>query len=165
VVLSRNFRINPSAESTVDLCCWITLCYRLGPPAASLHYFLDATKTEQQSDQVDLLFRADFSRHRVLLGWTQAFREPGRSDEAEATMSFVQEHGSISLPPSGTATWERYNELTYSTVNTMSATSGLSEGCEYCGFHQNDHGSDHKAIRAHFLTGMAEHKENRGKQV
>ena len=44
-------------------------------------------------------------------------------------------------------------------------SSGLSEAYEYCGVHPTDHGSDHKAIRAHFVTDTTEYEEKRRKRM
>lgn len=62
-------------------------------------------------------------------------------------------------------TWEHYNGSTWSVIDIMLATSGLSDACEYCGIHQVDHGSDHKAIRAHFLVDTMEYHEKRRKRM
>lgn len=51
------------------------------------------------------------------MGWAQAFREPSRSDEAEAIIDFMQENALNSLLPSGTVICEHYNELACSTVD------------------------------------------------
>jgi hypothetical protein len=70
-----------------------------------------------------------------------------------------------SLLPSGTVTWEHYTGSTCSTVDILLASSGLDEACEYCGIHQKDHGSDHRAIRAHSTVDTTEHQEKRRKRM
>lgn len=118
-----------------------------------------------QDGQVDLLLCADFNRHHVLWGGPQALREPGRMDEAEVIIDFMQENALTSLLPSGTVTWEHYNGTTCSTVDIVLATSGLSEACECCGICRNDHGSDHKAIQARFAVDTSVHEEKRRKRM
>jgi hypothetical protein len=77
----------------------------------------------------------------------------------------MEENVLTSLLPSGTVTWEHHNGSTCSTIDLSLVTSGSSEACEYCGFHSIDHGSDHKAIRAHFVTYTSEYEEKRRKRM
>ena len=77
----------------------------------------------------------------------------------------MQENALTSLLPAGTVTWERYNGSTCSTIDLLLANGGLSEACEYCGVHPIDHGSDHRAIRAHFVTDTTECEEKRRKRM
>ncbi|KAL1581903.1 hypothetical protein WHR41_09480 [Cladosporium halotolerans] len=125
----------------------------------------DGVKSDGKSSHVDLLLCADFNRHHELWGGAQAFGEAGRTDEAEAIIDFMQENALTSLLPSGTVTWEHYNGSTCSTIDILLASSGLSEACEHCGIHQNDHGSDHKAVRAHFVLDTTEHQEKRRRRM
>lgn len=115
--------------------------------------------------RVDLLLCADFNRHHVLWGGAQACGEVGRTDEADPIIDFMQENAVTSLLPSGTVTWEHYNGSTCSTIDLLLATEGLSGACEYCGVHPIDHGSDHKAIRAHFGVDTTEYEEKRRKRM
>ena len=77
----------------------------------------------------------------------------------------MQENALTSLLPSGTVTWEHYNRSTCSTIDLLLATGDLSESCEYYRVHLTDHGSDHKAIRAHFVLDTTEHVEKRRKRM
>lgn len=70
-----------------------------------------------------------------------------------------------SLLPLGTVTCEHYNGSTCSTIDISLANHGLSEACEYCGIHQNDHGTDHKAIRAHVVVGTTGYQKKRRKRM
>lgn len=115
--------------------------------------------------QVDLLLCADFNRHHELWGGAQAFGKAGRNDEAEPIIDFMQENALTSLLPVGTVTWEHYNGSTCSTIDLLLATGDLSDSCEYCGVHPTDHGSGHRAIRAHFVLDTTEHEEKRGKRM
>jgi hypothetical protein len=115
--------------------------------------------------QVDLLLCADLNRHHELWGGALAFGESGRTDEAEPIIDFMQENALASLLPAGTVTWEHYNGSTYSTIDLLLASGGLSETCEYCVVHPTDHGSDHKAIRAHFGMDTTEYEKNRRKRM
>jgi hypothetical protein len=115
--------------------------------------------------QVDLLLCADLNRHHELWGDTLAFGESSRSDEAEPIIDFMQENALTSLLPAGIVTWEHYNGSTCSTIDLLLASGGLSEACEHCGVHPTDHGSDHKAIRAHFLLDTTKHEEKRRKRM
>lgn len=63
--------------------------------------------------------------------------------------------------PVCTMTWEHYNGSSSSTVDILLATRGLSEACEYCGIHRNDHCSDHKDNRSHFVVDTIDQKEKR----
>jgi hypothetical protein len=122
------------------------------------------TLSSGRGTQVDLLLCADLNRRHVLWGGAQVFIEVGRTDEAEPTIDSMQENAVASLLPSGTVTWEHYNGSTCSTMNLLLASSGLSEACEYCGVHTIDHGSDHKAIRAHFVVDTTDYEEKRRKR-
>jgi hypothetical protein len=105
------------------------------------------------------------NRHHELWGGAQAFGEPGRTDEAEPIIDFIQENGFTPLLPSGTVTWEHYNGSTCATIDLLLATGGLSEACEYCGVHPINHGSDHKCIRAHIMLDTIECEEKRRKRM
>lgn len=67
----------------------------------------------------------------------------------------MQEHALTSLLPTGTVTWENYDGSACSTVDILLETR-VSDACTHCGIHRNDHGSDHKAIRAHFEVATVE---------
>jgi hypothetical protein len=121
--------------------------------------------TSGRGTQGDLLLCADSNRHHELSGGAQAFGEPGRTDEAEPIIDFIQENALTSLLSSGTVTWEHYNGSTCSTIDLLLATSGLSEVCGYCGVHPIDHGSDHKCIRAHIMLDTIECEEKRRKRM
>jgi hypothetical protein len=84
---------------------------------------------------------------------------------AEPIIDFMQENALTSLLPAGTVTWEHYNGSTCSTKDLVLATGGLGEAREYCGVHPVDHGSDHKAIRAHFVVDTTEYEEKRRKRL
>jgi hypothetical protein len=77
----------------------------------------------------------------------------------------MQENALTSLLPAGTVTWEHYNGTICSTIDLLLATGDLSELCEYCGVHPTDHGSDHRAIQAHFVLDTTEHEEKRRKRM
>jgi hypothetical protein len=77
----------------------------------------------------------------------------------------MQENALTSLLPAGTVTWEHYDGSTCSTIDLILASDGLSETCEYCGLHPTDHGSDHKAIRAHFVLDTTECEKKRQKRM
>ena len=123
------------------------------------------TLSSGRAAQVELLLCADFNRHHVLWGGAQAVGEAGRTDEAEPIIDLMQEKALSSLLPSGTVTWEHYNGSTCSTIDLLLATGGLSEACEYCGVHPMDHGSDHRAIRAHFVVDTTEYQVKRRKRM
>jgi hypothetical protein len=125
----------------------------------------DTVNNGRKGGQVDLLLCADLNRHHVLWGGAQALGEPGRTDEAEPIIDFMQENALTSLLPSGAVTWEHYNGSACSTVDILLASGGLSEACEYCGIHQNDHGSDHKAVRAHFRMDTIEYEDKRRRRM
>ena len=112
----------------------------------------------QPSGRVGLLVCADFNRHHVLWGGARAAVEPGRDDEAEGIIDFMQENAMSSLLPAGTVTWESYKGMLSSTVDLMLASTDISDAATFCSNDQHDRGSDHRAIRAHFdiaLTGGA----------
>jgi len=123
------------------------------------------TLSSGRRTQVDLLLCADLNRHHVLWGGAQASGEAGRTDEVEPIIDFMQENALTSLLRPGTVTWEHYNGSTCSTIDLMLATGGLSESCGYCGVHPIDHGSDHKAIHAHFVVDTTEYEEKRRKRM
>jgi hypothetical protein len=123
------------------------------------------TLSSGRRTRVDLLLCADLNRHHELWGGAQAFGESSRTDEAEPIIDFMQENALTSLLPAGTVTWERYNGSTCSTIDLLLASGGLSEACDYCGVHPIDHGSDHRAIRAHFVTDTIECEEKRRKRM
>lgn len=125
----------------------------------------DGVKRDGRDGQVDLLLCADFNCHHELWGGAQASGKAGRTDEAEAVIDFMQENALTSLLPSGAVIWEHYNGSTCSTIDILLASGNLCEVCEYCGIHQNDHGSDHKAIRAHFAMDTTERQEKRRKRM
>jgi hypothetical protein len=125
----------------------------------------DGLKGSRRESQVDLLLCADFDRHHELWGRAQAHGEASRAYEAEPIIDFMQENALTSLLPSGTVTWEHYNGSTCSTIDILLTTGGLSEACEYCSIHQNDHGSDHETIRAHFVVDTTEYQEKRRKRL
>jgi hypothetical protein len=77
----------------------------------------------------------------------------------------MQENALTSLLPAGTVTWEHYNESIRSTIDLLLASGGLSEKCEYCAVHPTDHGSDHKAIRAHFVMDTTEYEKKQRKRM
>jgi hypothetical protein len=123
------------------------------------------TLSSERRTQVDLLLCADLNRHHELWGGALAFGESSRTDEAEPIIDFMQENALTSLLPAGTVTWEHYNGSTCSTIDLLLASDGLSEACEYCGVHPIDHGSDHKAIRTHFVVDTTECDEKRRKRM
>lgn len=73
-------------------------------------------------------------------------KSPVGTDEAESIVDLMQETSLTSLLLSVTVTWEHYNGSTCSTVDILLATGGLSEACEHCGVHRNDHVSGHRIV-------------------
>jgi hypothetical protein len=92
-------------------------------------------------------------------------REPGRQDEAEGIIDFMLENELSSLLPAGTITWESYNGTLCSTVDVVLASKALGDAATFCGIHQNDHGSDHKAIRVHFELDLSARPPRRRKRM
>ena len=95
----------------------------------------DSTKEAQQISSVGLLVCADFNRHHVLWGGILAAIEPGRSNEAEGIIDFMQENATSSLLLPATITCESYNDRSNSTVDLILASADIANAVTSCGIH------------------------------
>jgi hypothetical protein len=120
--------------------------------------FVDLQRAGYLLDMYSTVELRDFRRY-------ESYGEAGRVDEAEPTIHFMQENAITSLLPSGTVTREHYNGSTCSTIDLLLASSDLGEVCEHCGVHPTDRGSDHRAIRAHFVVDTTEYEEKQRKRM
>ena len=96
--------------------------------------------------RTDVILAGDFNQHDQLWGGDDV--SPTRQGEADLLIDFMSEHSLQSLLPRGTKTWQEGD--TETTIDLVLASTELAEEMMRCGIHQNEHGSDHRAIETAF---------------
>jgi hypothetical protein len=96
--------------------------------------------------RTDVILVGDFNQHDQLWGGDDV--SPTRQGEADLLIDFMSEHSLQSLLPRGTKTWQEGD--TETTIDLVLASTELAEEVMRCGIHQNEHGSDHRAIETAF---------------
>jgi Endonuclease-reverse transcriptase len=96
--------------------------------------------------RTDVILVGDFNLHDQLWGGDDI--SPARQGEADLLIDFMSEHSLSSLLPRGTKTWQGRD--TETTIDLVLASTELADEVMRCTLHQNDHGSDHRAIETVF---------------
>lgn len=124
-----------------------------------------AFQDEHGEDRTSLLIAADLNRHHPLWGGPQVTRIPHYNNDGEEVISFIVENALRSLLPAGTITWQHQSGQLQSTPDLGLASGKLTDALVLCRVYGTDHGSDHRAVEAHFRLSPCHERTRKRRRV